>query len=172
MATDFRTLIESLKDYGFFDIVLPFLLVFTLIFAILEKTKLLGLEGQNAKTNVNQVINSYISNVGLLIVIALLGLVLFGLLGVNVEQGFRGIPLLIAVILAIIGLIWSLKDQTYLGINFGNLGSSGYLDGPLIVTIVVIIIVLFVLLRQGKSFDTDKFSEGVDKQFGKGGQKR
>ncbi|MBS3149274.1 hypothetical protein J4455_01085 [Candidatus Woesearchaeota archaeon] len=190
MATDFRTLIESLKDYGFFDIVLPFLLVFTLIFAILEKTKLLGLEGQNAKTNINailslvisfifiantdvsQVINSYISNVGLLIVIALLGLVLFGLLGVNVEQGFRGIPLLIAVILAIIGLIWSLKDQTYLGINFGNLGSSGYLDGPLIVTIVVIIIVLFVLLRQGKSFDTDKFSEGVDKQFGKGGQKR
>src|SRR3989338_6268436 len=90
MATDFRTLIESLKDYGFFDIVLPFLLVFTLIFAILEKTKLLGLEGQNAKTNINailslvisfifiantdvsQVINSYISNVGLLIVIALI----------------------------------------------------------------------------------------------------
>ena len=40
----FRTAIGFLDKLGVYDIILPFLLVFTLVFAILEKTKILGLE--------------------------------------------------------------------------------------------------------------------------------
>ncbi len=36
--------LDFLKDFGFFEVILPFLLVFTLVFAILEKTKLFGEE--------------------------------------------------------------------------------------------------------------------------------
>jgi hypothetical protein len=48
-STAFGSLAESLDRIGFVDVVLPFLLIFTLIFAILEKTKILG-EG---KRNMN-----------------------------------------------------------------------------------------------------------------------
>ena len=50
MATiGFESFIISLERVGFVDVLLPFLLVFTIIFAILEKTKILG-EG---KRNMN-----------------------------------------------------------------------------------------------------------------------
>ena len=44
MAEGFRGVISLLDRIGVYDIVLPFLLVFTIMFAILEKTKILGLE--------------------------------------------------------------------------------------------------------------------------------
>lgn len=188
---DFYSLIYDLQDSGFINVVMPFLLVFTIIFAILEKTKLLGLEGQNPKTNINavlalvisfifisntdlgEIIRTYISNIGLLIIIALLALILFGLLGVNVGEGFRGIPLLITVILAVFGIIWALKDQTYLGINLGSLGSGSQYDSYIIFGIIAFIFFIAVVKPfKGSNVDVDKFSSGIDNQFGKGGQKR
>ncbi|MBD3310312.1 hypothetical protein GF351_03780 [Candidatus Woesearchaeota archaeon] len=40
----FRGVIEFLGEIGVYDVILPFLLVFTIVFAILEKTKVLGTE--------------------------------------------------------------------------------------------------------------------------------
>ena len=40
----FRESIEFLAKLGVYDVVLPFLLVFTIVFAILDKTKMLGVE--------------------------------------------------------------------------------------------------------------------------------
>ena len=40
----FRTSIEFLDKLGVFDVVLPFLLVFTIVFALLEKTRVFGVE--------------------------------------------------------------------------------------------------------------------------------
>lgn len=44
MASTFRGIIEFFDRLGIYDVILPFLLVFTIVFAILEKTKVLGLE--------------------------------------------------------------------------------------------------------------------------------
>ncbi len=38
----FRGIIEFFDDIGIYDVVLPFILVFTIVFAILEKTRILG----------------------------------------------------------------------------------------------------------------------------------
>ena len=46
----FRGVISFLNTLGVYDIILPFLLVFTLVFAILEKTKVLGTEKVGDKT--------------------------------------------------------------------------------------------------------------------------
>ncbi len=40
--TPFGNLAESLERIGFVDVLLPFLLIFTVIFAVLEKTKIMG----------------------------------------------------------------------------------------------------------------------------------
>ena len=44
MASAFRNVIEFFEEIGLYDVVLPFLLVFTIVFAILEKTKVFGTE--------------------------------------------------------------------------------------------------------------------------------
>ena len=38
----FRSMIDSLHYWGIFDVILPFILIFTIVFAVLEKTKILG----------------------------------------------------------------------------------------------------------------------------------
>jgi len=59
MATPFREVIVFFDSIGLFDVVLPFLLVFTIVFAILEKTKVLGtdeIEGRKyTKKNLNAI---------------------------------------------------------------------------------------------------------------------
>ena len=45
-AFDFREAIRFLEDYGFYDVVLPFLLVFVLVFATLQKIKIFGKESR------------------------------------------------------------------------------------------------------------------------------
>jgi len=47
MALSFQDFIVSLERVGFVDVLLPFLLVFTIIFAILDKTKIMGEGNRN-----------------------------------------------------------------------------------------------------------------------------
>ncbi|MFT4260803.1 MAG: hypothetical protein ACMXX9_00030 [Candidatus Woesearchaeota archaeon] len=51
---DFRTVIFDLENMGFWSVVLPFLLVFTIIFAILQKSYILGKDKNgNPRKNFN-----------------------------------------------------------------------------------------------------------------------
>ena len=51
---DFRTIIYDLENMGFWSVVLPFLLVFTIIFAILQKSYILGKDKNgNPRKNFN-----------------------------------------------------------------------------------------------------------------------
>ncbi|MBI4152359.1 hypothetical protein HY495_01500 [Candidatus Woesearchaeota archaeon] len=96
----FRAAIGFLDKLGVYDIILPFLLVFTLVFAILEKTKILGVEKvkdqEYTKKNINAmvafvtaflviastqlvaVINSVMANVVLLLILSICFLMLVG----------------------------------------------------------------------------------------------
>lgn len=56
MASPLAIAVKFLDDFGFFDIILPFLLVFTLVFAILEKTKILGAVDNKAKKNLDAMV--------------------------------------------------------------------------------------------------------------------
>jgi len=42
MATDLTSIVNYFQTYGVLDFLLPFILVFTIIFAVLQKTKILG----------------------------------------------------------------------------------------------------------------------------------
>ena len=58
--TGFAGVLTFLDKMGFYDIILPFLLIFTVVFAILEKTKVLGTEEINGvrytKKNLNSIV--------------------------------------------------------------------------------------------------------------------
>jgi hypothetical protein len=53
---EFRSLIMTLQNSGFLEVMLPFLLVFVLVFAILQKSKHLGTdESGKPRKNYNTV---------------------------------------------------------------------------------------------------------------------
>ena len=58
MVSTLGNAIQFLQEFGLFDVILPFLLVFTLVFAILEKTKIFGVEGkeQLPRKNLNAMV--------------------------------------------------------------------------------------------------------------------
>ena len=96
----FRGVIEFLGRLGVYDVILPFLLIFTIVFAILEKTKILGTEKvgdrEVTKKNLNSmvalavaflviastrlvaVVNEVMANVVLLLILAICFLLLVG----------------------------------------------------------------------------------------------
>src|SRR3989338_7238757 len=96
----FRGMISLLNKLGVYDIILPFLLVFTIIFAILEKTRIFGVEKISGhdmgKKNINAmvafviaflviastklvgIINEVMANVVLLIILGVCFLLLVG----------------------------------------------------------------------------------------------
>lgn len=70
MPTVLGSAIEFLQEFGFFDVILPFLLVFTIVFGILEKTKIFGVEKVGDKEYPKKGINSMIAFVIAFFVIA------------------------------------------------------------------------------------------------------
>jgi hypothetical protein len=59
MASTLGGVVEFLGRFGLFDVILPFLLVFTIVFAVLEKTRILGAEGdkKTPKSNLNAMVS-------------------------------------------------------------------------------------------------------------------
>ncbi|MBI2176367.1 hypothetical protein HYU40_03395 [Candidatus Woesearchaeota archaeon] len=57
----FRETFGFLDKIGVFDVVLPFLLIFTIVFAILEKTKVFGTETLDGKTYTKKNLNALAS---------------------------------------------------------------------------------------------------------------
>ena len=69
-VTPFRQVLQFFDSIGLFDVVLPFLLVFTIVFAILEKTKVLGTEDIEGKKYTKKNLNAIASFVLAFLVVA------------------------------------------------------------------------------------------------------
>ena len=104
MVSAFRGVIEFFADIGIYDVVLPFLLVFTLIYAMLEKSRVLGTEDIDGKTYTRRNLNSAVSFVIAFFVVASARIV--GIINVALAN----IVLLLMVgfcFILVIGVFWS-----------------------------------------------------------------
>jgi len=70
MASTFRNTFDFFEKIGILDVVLPFLLVFTIVFAILEKTKVFGTEEVDGKKVNKKNLNSMAAFVIAFLVVA------------------------------------------------------------------------------------------------------
>lgn len=66
----FRGIIEFLDKLGIYDVILPFLLVFTIVFAILDKTKVLGTETIDGNKVTKKNLNAMVAFVSAFFVVA------------------------------------------------------------------------------------------------------
>ena len=108
MVTPLGTAVQFLKDFGMFDVVLPFLLVFTIIFAILEKTKILGTVKTKEGELTNKNINTMVSFVVGLLVVASANIVR------SINESLPNVVLLLVIsisFLILVGTFWSSKEH-------------------------------------------------------------
>lgn len=100
----FRSVIIFMNKLGFYDVLLPFLLIFTIMFAILEKTRVLGTDKVDNKEYPKRNLNSLVAFVTAFFVIASTRLVAI------ISQIFANVVLLI-----ILGVSFLLLIGLFLG---------------------------------------------------------
>tara|TARA_Y100000034_G_scaffold135665_1_gene208529 strand:+ start:1597 stop:2136 length:540 start_codon:yes stop_codon:yes gene_type:complete len=172
-------LFYRLEGTGLFEYVLPFLLVFSIVFAIIEKTNLFGeRKGVNiivalimgllfvTQTSLVHTLNLFLPKIALFIIVAVMVLILFGLFGASIEHGFRGILLLLGAIASLIAIYWGLSPS--LGFQLPYWIEYNW---DIILTVVIILIIIFVVTKGKKQEKGEGFKNllnSVDDMFGKG----
>lgn len=162
--TTFRSVLTFLQELGVYDVLLPFLLVFTIMFAILEKTKILGTEKidgkEYTKKNINamvafvagflviastqlvSVINETVANVVLILVLAISFLLLVGVFYGSEEFTLKNSPnwLKFFMVLMFIGVVVIfLNAMGWLGSIFGffSLWNSEWVASLVMVLVIL-----------------------------------
>lgn len=112
--------IRQLEAAGFYQVLLPFILIFTIIFAVLQKVRLFG---DNSK-NINIVIailiafftiraapvvglmNQFLPKVSAIVLVIMMLLLVLGIFGISGDS-WTGWPFFAAVLLSILAVGWS-----------------------------------------------------------------
>lgn len=106
----FRGVIEFFGQIGIYDVVLPFLLIFTIVFAILEKTKVLGTETLDGKKYSKKNLNSIVAFVIAFLVVASTRLVAV------INQAMANVVLLLLLSFSFLMLIGSFFKESEEGV--------------------------------------------------------
>lgn len=118
MVSTFREILVFFDKIGVYDVILPFLLIFTIVFAILEKTKVFGLEEVGGKKLTRKNINSMVAFVIAFFVIASSKLVEI----VTTVSSWMVILLMLSVLfLILVGSFWKEGEGVFLEKGWKNL---------------------------------------------------
>ena len=140
VESPFRQVITFFSKIGLFDVVMPFLLVFTIVFAIMEKTKVLGTEEIEGKKYTKKNLNAIAAFVIAFLVVAAKELV--AIINETVSK-------------AVIVLFFSVLFLLLVG-SFHKEGEPIYLQGGWKVTFMIIVF----LAITGIFLDAIKTSDG------------
>ncbi len=111
MASAFRGVIEFFVRLGVYDVILPFLLVFTVVFAVMEKTKVFGIEKTDKGTEITRKnLNAMVSFVVAFLVIASSRLVAI------INEALANMVLLLLMSICFLILIGSFMKETKDGV--------------------------------------------------------
>ena len=170
MVSAFRSVIEFFEEVGLYDVVLPFLLVFTIVFAILEKTRVFGTEkidgNEYSKKNLNavaafvigffviassklvEIITTVSSYTVLLLLLSVLFLLLVGSFMKEGEGGFlKGNWNYFFMILMFVGIvlifIYALGwwDQVW---DFFRFQTGGEVVGSIILLVIIVLFIWYI----------------------------
>jgi len=180
---DFYGLVGVMDQVGAYDILLPFILVFTLVFAVLQKINLFGTGKKNINAIVSLVIalfflnNTYLiyvlqkflPNVSIILIIFLMLLLLIGVFAGPTE--FTNVSLGIAFFVSLIAIVIALFTDVFAPTPYGGFSGWYYAIDPgtrfmawlLLFGVVFIMFVMKEPPTAGKGFG--KFLEEVGKNI-------
>lgn len=183
----FDNAVIQLENLGLTDVLMPFLLVFTIVYAILHKTKIMGEDKKNfnlmialimafaviiphvtnrgAQWDVVDIINKALPQVSLLIILILMVLVLVGIFGVGpMWEGSKvsgGIAVL--AFIAVVYIFGSAADF------WPTVRWLRWLDDPntqsLIVVVLVFALIVWFITKEPKKAPGEGFMDSMGKFF-------
>jgi len=173
MVSPLQAAIDFLKSFGFFDIVLPFILVFALIFAILEKTKILGKEDKKnvnalisfvvglfvvAATNIVTILRDALPIITLVLIVLICFMLLVGAFHADKEfsyftesrfwKWFLTTILFVGILLIFAHFIETDSGETWLEV-FWEFVTKDFESGPVVSSLVFLAIIIFVVYVVG-----------------------
>ncbi len=168
----------DLEYYGFFDIILPFLLVFSICFAIFDK---LGIFGEKKSVSmivsivmaafavrngvVVYIIQRFLPKVSLVLVVGLMFLVLAGLL-IQEKFEFSGGKFWIALVFGLMAVVWALFYEFGYGMPDWMYDITTSQDAGMLLFIGVFILVIFLIVTSGGKGESiaDQLSSALTKK--------
>ncbi len=161
------------------DMILPFLLIFAVTFAILQKTKILG-DGKKQIDAIvalviglivitfgyaTNLINSIIPFLAISIVVILVFMILYGMVfqgddkfkvhkGIQITVGILAALGLIIVLLVATGAWDYLYDRFFLGSD-----SSGLVTNVILIVVIVVAVLVATLVKSGSGSSSEKKKE-------------
>lgn len=177
---DFLDWFHDLEGTGFYEIALPFLLVFAVVFAVLEKIQLFG----GNKKQINLVIaaiagllmlrndlfvefmNDILARFSVVLIVLLAFLILIGMLGSKVENWTKGLFTLVVVLSLAAGIVILSERMGYYDITgTSDIGDffDEYSTAIWIIVIIGILAAVVIFSNEGKTGRT------LDQAFGKPG---
>lgn len=164
--------ITQLENFGLFDVALPFLLIFTLFFAILEKISLFGKD----KTNINvivslviaffvirtplvaNVMSLFLPKVSMLMLLIIMSVIILGIFGFRSESSKGGL-MFFALAFTALGLIWAVVTSLP-GISVPSWLRLNSDDVKLLIGIAVFAAIIIWLVKKPASLgEDDKFEK-------------
>jgi hypothetical protein len=183
-----ESFIRTLESWGLTDVLLPFLLIFTLVFAILQKTRILGQDKKNFNVVIAlvmaltvviphisnnypinydpvDIINGFLPGISLILVAVLMLFILVGIWGAEASWA-GGSPSAFIALIAAIAVLWI----------FG--ASAGWWNGwswfirffgsdavSLIIIILVFGIIIWFITKSDSKTTGDSFVEKLGDMF-------
>ena len=99
MVTPLGKAVEFFREFGMFEIVLPFLLVFAIVYAVLEKTKILGVTKHKNEEYTNKNLDAVVAFVVAMLVVAAANIPLV------INEALPNIILLLIVLVSFLVLV-------------------------------------------------------------------
>lgn len=159
------SLVSFLADYGFYEIFLPFILVFAIVFGILQKTQLLGKDKKRLNIGVALAISliavGSLQFSGILqAFVAKLGFALVILLGIALFLGFMGVPLenkftMAFAVIAFLAIVFA----QFMNESITNALAS-FLTNGIVIGIIIVALILYLFVRSPKAAPTLRADEG------------
>ncbi len=170
----FEDVILRLEDFGLTDVFLPFMLIFTIVFAILQKTRILGEDKRNINmmaalvlallvviphvtnsyppdADIVVIMNTALPQVSLLIVAIVLLILIIGIFGPE-GRWIGGSPSGIAAIIGIVGILWIFGASAgWIGGWEWFIDTFGEENVTLVIVILVFAVVVFAVTRDKRT---------------------
>lgn len=174
MTVDFYNVFYNLEATGFYDVILPFLLVFAIAYGVLSKIEMFKKQpGINAvialilgllivtQFEIVARLNLFLPKIAFLIVIILMFLFLIGMVGYKAEKGLKGVGYFIFVLVALVGIYWGLSPS--LGLYYYELVPYWIQDTlwEWLIPLVLIIVIIYMIFREPGKPGTKGFEKFV-----------
>lgn len=173
-------MIKGLESMGFYAVLLPFLLIFTILFAILQKIKLFGTDSKNINIIVAVVIaffvvrvpsiiatiNMFLPKVSMIVLFLLMFLLIIGIFGASGE-GISGGWFFVAMAVSMGGLIWAITSSIP-GISLPSWLKLTSGDVQILIFVAVLIGGIFLITREKPSAGNEGLLHKLSDAFSSG----